>query len=93
MLNDYHTKPTDCPYCGKQHDMAMELERHHAPVEKDFSICAYCTVVSRFGPGMQLHKLTPEDEADITPEMWRVIARAQDAIRLAKRKSESTLRN
>jgi hypothetical protein len=49
---------TKCPTCSKKLDAS---NGPGAPEEGDLSVCAYCLTMLRYGPGLALRELRPEE--------------------------------
>lgn len=80
-----------CPKCDRVLDGAAGGEK--IPVEGDFGMCAYCIVPLRYGPGLALRLLTPEDEAEMRgqPGLEQGIRKVMEYARRALRNRRSPL--
>jgi hypothetical protein len=68
-LETSFTPPQACPACGDRLDVATGQGR---PSPDDFTVCAYCGTLLRFGVALQLRIARPDETADADPELLRV---------------------
>lgn len=67
-----------CPYCSKLNDATGVLDDEVKPKEGDFSICLYCTEISRYTGAGGLAKLSETDldlladDDELTGELGRI---------------------
>lgn len=72
--------PDLCPSCGTVID--SHSHPHKTPKPGDFTICAYCASVLRYGGGLVLLAATEADLADLDEEDRRVVASTVARVRL-----------
>jgi hypothetical protein len=84
-------KKTQCPACGTGLDGATSFESERAPLEGDYSVCAYCAAICRFGEHGQLVAATMREllalqDADL--ELFAYVMKMHTTARLMVRERE-----
>lgn len=75
-------KPSACPSCGVVMDAATIVSRKAGgatPRPGDFSLCLYCLSFLRYGEGLELNGLGPDDYMDLAGDQraFSVLVRAR----------------
>jgi hypothetical protein len=82
MQGDLTRGKLDCPCCSRVLDAFTTVGHKHQPKAGDFSVCAYCGAILRFGPGCLMFLLATDDDLKLlTPENRKHLELAQEVAR------------
>ncbi len=68
MFEAHHLDPEPCPNCGHMIDACTGLQGKESPDPGDVTICMYCGALLRYGEGLSLIKLSPENAKKLCDE-------------------------
>ena len=65
-MNGLNVPSQPCPNCGVINDSATSLtDEMEEPAVGDFTVCVHCKNLLRFGYGLVVERLGPQDLADL----------------------------
>lgn len=79
---------TTCPACGTNLDAYVSVTADRAPSVGDRSVCGHCGEQLVFGEKMILHRMTPEERAELSSKDAELMDDATRTIRLAWQKTQ-----